>query len=82
MDESVKPLPCFDNLPGGLHPQRHQASLPLLRPPPQGYGRTVATVFPSGTYIKGGAYGDDVNLPIPIEERNNPNFSGCLDRNP
>lgn len=54
----------------------------LVRPVPLGYGRTVDVVFPSGTYIKGGAYGEDVNLPIPIEERNNPNSSGCLDRNP
>jgi hypothetical protein len=45
------------------------------------YGRTADQVFPSGDYLKGGAYGDDVNLPIPIEERNNPNSSGCLDRN-
>jgi hypothetical protein len=45
------------------------------------YGRTADEVFPSGDYLKGGSYGDDVNLPIPIEERNNPNSSGCLDRN-
>ena len=54
----------------------------LVRPPPLGYGRAVDTVFPSGNYLKGGAYGEDVNLPIPIEERNNPNSQGCLDRNP
>jgi len=54
----------------------------LLRPIPVGYGRLVDSVFPTGTYIKGGAYGQDVNLPIPIEERNNPNSQGCLDRNP
>jgi hypothetical protein len=54
----------------------------LLRPIPVGYGRLVDSVFPTGTYIKGGAYGPDVNLPIPIEERNNPNSAGCLDRNP
>jgi hypothetical protein len=54
----------------------------LVRPAPGGYGRPVDTVFPTGTYIKGGAYGADVNLPIPIEEQNNPNFVGCLDRNP
>jgi hypothetical protein len=44
------------------------------------YGRTAETVFPSGTYIKGGSYGDDVNMPIPQEEGNNPNALGCLDR--
>lgn len=54
----------------------------LLRPIPIGYGRLVDSVFPTGPYIKGGAYGPDVNLPIPIEERNNPNSQGCLDRNP
>jgi len=45
------------------------------------YGRAAETVFPSGTYIKGGSYGSDVNLPIPQEEGNNPNSVGCLDRN-
>jgi hypothetical protein len=38
-------------------------------------------VFPSGTYIKGGSYGDDVNLPIPRSEHSNPNApDGCLNR--
>jgi starch-binding outer membrane protein, SusD/RagB family len=46
------------------------------------YGRAPDEVFPTGTYIKGGDYGEDVNLPIPIEEQNNPNSAGCLDRNP
>jgi hypothetical protein len=54
----------------------------LVRPLPLGYARPVDSVFPTGTYIKGGAYGGDVNLPIPVEERNNPNSAGCLDRNP
>ena len=46
------------------------------------YGRTAETVFPSGTYIKGGSYGSDVNMPMPQEEGNNPNaVGGCLDRN-
>jgi hypothetical protein len=45
------------------------------------YGRNEAAVFPVGPYIKGGVYGSDVNLPIPVEERNNPNFQGCIDRN-
>ena len=45
------------------------------------YGRSADEVFPSGTYIKGGSYGDDVNLPMPQEEGNNPNYGGCLDRN-
>jgi hypothetical protein len=47
------------------------------------YGRAEDTVFPNGAYHKGGSYGSDVNLPIPIEEQNNPNArGGCLDRNP
>jgi hypothetical protein len=46
------------------------------------YGRNSETVFPTGDYHKNGTYGPDVNLPIPIEEQNNPNFTGCLDRNP
>jgi starch-binding outer membrane protein, SusD/RagB family len=49
----------------------------LLRPP---YSRTQDTVFPTGAYHKGGTYGPDVNLPLPIEEQNNPNSNGCLDR--
>jgi hypothetical protein len=44
------------------------------------YGRAEATVFPIGPYLKGGQYGTDVNIPIPIEEQNNPNFQGCIDR--
>jgi starch-binding outer membrane protein, SusD/RagB family len=52
------------------------------------YARDPETVFPTGTYYKGGlTYGVDVNLPIPRRETNNPNVSddpslaGCLDRN-
>jgi hypothetical protein len=44
------------------------------------YGRTTDEVFPSGEYLKGGDYGEDVNLPIPVEEQNNPNSNGCIDR--
>ena len=56
-----------------------------------GYGRPENTVFPSGAYerpLVGGAYGTDVNLPIPVDEANNPNVAKdagglpqCLDRN-
>jgi len=45
------------------------------------YGRTPDTTFPVGTHYKGGDYGPDVNLPVPQQEQNNPNFTGCLDRN-
>jgi hypothetical protein len=48
------------------------------------YGRTAATVFPTGTWHKGGNYGTDVNFPIPFVETNNPSAGAgiCLDRNP
>jgi len=45
------------------------------------YGRDVDTVFPNGDYHKGGSYGPDVNFPLPLEEENNPNSVGCIDRN-
>jgi starch-binding outer membrane protein, SusD/RagB family len=45
-------------------------------------GRGAETVFPTGAYFKGGAYGVDVNFPVPFTETNNPNFTQCLDRNP
>jgi hypothetical protein len=45
------------------------------------YGRSAEEVFPGGVYLKGGNYGTDVNLPMPQEEGNNPNFAGCIDRN-
>jgi len=44
------------------------------------YQRTPDTTFPVGTHYRGGTYGPDVNLPVPQEEENNPNFHGCLDR--
>lgn len=46
------------------------------------YGRLTESVFPTGAYFKGGSFGNDVNLPIPVEEQNNPEFSSCIDRNP
>jgi hypothetical protein len=44
------------------------------------YGRAPEQVFPTGPYFKGGSFGFDVNFPIPVEERNNPNFTGCMSR--
>jgi len=44
------------------------------------YGRTPATTFPEGQHYRGGTYGPDVNLPVPFDELNNPNFAGCLNR--
>ncbi|HEX6051004.1 MAG TPA: hypothetical protein VFZ21_17110 [Gemmatimonadaceae bacterium] len=45
------------------------------------YDRNAESVFPTGAFHKGGNYGDAVNFPVPLDERNNPNFQGCLDRN-
>jgi len=47
------------------------------------YGRTAETVFPVGTWHKGGNYGTDVNFPVPQAELNNPNVPAgqtCMDR--
>ena len=45
------------------------------------YQRAVTDVFPVGIHYKGGDYGTDVNFPIVTDERNNPLFKGCIDRN-
>jgi hypothetical protein len=45
------------------------------------YGRLEDVVFPTGLGLKG-TYGHDLNLPVPFDELNNPNFTACLDRNP
>jgi hypothetical protein len=38
------------------------------------YGRPVNAVFPNGAYFKGGLYGTDVNVPVPFQEQNNPQY--------
>jgi hypothetical protein len=43
---------------------------------------SVNTVYPIGDWFKGGTYGDAIQMSIPVEELNNPNFHGCTDRNP
>jgi starch-binding outer membrane protein, SusD/RagB family len=45
------------------------------------YGRAATDVFPEGVHFKAGNFGSDVNLPVVTDEENNPNFTGCLDRN-
>jgi hypothetical protein len=41
------------------------------------YGRNAETVYPTGPYFKGGAYGTDLML-IPAQaEKNNQDFTGC-----
>lgn len=46
------------------------------------YGRTAASVFPTGAWHKGGNYGTDVTLPLPLAETNNPETGAgvCIDR--
>lgn len=45
------------------------------------YGRPATSVFPEGIHFKAGNFGSDVNLPVVTDELNNPNFTGCIDRN-
>jgi hypothetical protein len=44
------------------------------------YGRAPNTVWPTGSYFKGGVYGPDMNLPPSQAERNNPEYKGCTNR--
>lgn len=44
------------------------------------YKRDASTVFPVGDYSGGGTYGTDVNLPIPVQEQNNPNYTGSCNK--
>jgi len=41
------------------------------------YSRAVNTIYPIGPYPKGTVYGSNTELPVPFDERNNPNFTGC-----
>ncbi len=41
------------------------------------YARSANSVFPTGAYSQGGNYGNDVSLPIPFEELNNPLAVEC-----
>ena len=41
------------------------------------YSRAVTSIYPVGTYPKGTVYGGNTELPVPFDERNNPNFTGC-----
>jgi SusD/RagB-like outer membrane lipoprotein len=48
------------------------------------YNRPANTVFPTGTWHKGGNYGTDVTIPVPQAELNNPNLPAgqtCINRN-
>ncbi len=46
------------------------------------YGRTVDQVYPIGAWFKGGNFGDAIQMPVPFDEQNNPNFVSCTNRNP
>jgi hypothetical protein len=47
------------------------------------YGRTQATVFPSGNYFKfGGTYGVSTSFPAAVDEEGNALRTVCIDRNP
>ena len=41
------------------------------------YGRSSASVFPTGAYVKGGEYGTDVAFPVPQSEENNPAYQAA-----
>ncbi|HEV8304893.1 MAG TPA: hypothetical protein VGQ25_08040 [Gemmatimonadales bacterium] len=46
------------------------------------YGRSIESVWPTGAY-RSGVYGTSVTMvPNLIQEGANPNYQGCLDRNP
>lgn len=46
------------------------------------YGRAPTSVYPTGAYHKGGSYGTMYVIPVPFDEENNPNYSGCTNLNP
>lgn len=42
------------------------------------YGRAVNTIYPTGAYLHASTvFGSNTELPVPFNERNNPNFTGC-----
>lgn len=43
------------------------------------YGVAVDSVYPNGAYFKGAPtfFGTSTELPVPFQERNNPNYKGC-----
>jgi len=46
------------------------------------YGRNAESTYPTGAYHKDGLQlGTDIQFVIPQTEKNNPNFTGCIDRN-
>ncbi len=45
------------------------------------YNRAANTVYPVGDHYRGGTYGTDLTLPVPQQEQNNPQWTGCLNTN-
>lgn len=43
------------------------------------YGYAINAVYPNGAYFKGAPtfFGNSTELPVPFQERNNPNYTGC-----
>lgn len=47
------------------------------------YGRAQSAVYPSGTFFKTSQpYGTDITFPVTSDEGPNPQYAGCLDKNP
>ena len=46
------------------------------------YGRTESQVYPVGAWFKGGNFGDAIQMAVPFDEQNNPNFTQCTNRLP
>lgn len=47
------------------------------------YSRPAESVWPTGAYHKDNLQrGTDTNIIVPLSEENNPNYKGCLNRNP
>jgi hypothetical protein len=89
-------LPAFTTYPGGqdakvdllfrerafwLYGTGHR--LGDLRRLVRQYGRPGTSVFPTGAYASGQTYGEAYTLSLSdLDEGRNPNYRGCLDRNP
>jgi hypothetical protein len=46
------------------------------------YAYPADSIYPRGSYYKGGTFGTALMLPVPFEEVNNPNFTACTNLDP
>jgi len=46
------------------------------------YAYPADSIYPRGSYYKGGVFGTALMLPVPFEEVNNPNFTQCANQDP